>query len=826
MLIKSYSLSLLFLLVISLNSLWAQESNVAHLNANNTDEVPVIDGLLDEAVWQNASSTKGAFIQSSPNNGEASTSITEVIVLYNDFSIYVGAKLYDNEPNEIRAELGLRDDLERNADRFSIGFDTYLNRQNAFLFMVTAAGVQADAYATPSDEDFNWNAVWSSAVAMTDFGWSVEIEIPYSALRFPKKEVQSWGVNFGRVVKRYQEESYWHPINPNLNGVVNQFGTLDGLEGIKPPLRLQLTPYVTGYLQKEPGQNVWGTSLTGGMDLKYGINESFTLDMSLIPDFGQVRSDNVVLNLSPYEVRFDENRPFFTEGTELFNTRGNQFYSRRVGEVHGLEPTLGEDEILTGGAPGIAPLVNATKVSGRTKSGLGIGFFNAVTNRSYATARDTLNGNEREVVVDPLTNFNVVVFDQNLRNNSNISVLNTNVSRTDGGRNANVTGGAYSFFDKTNTWNIAGTMGLSQIWQKEDGETGNQPDVGYAYSVEVGKVSGNWQFQLERQVESDNYQINDMGFLRAPNEVSHGLEFGYRKNEPFWKLNSFSSEIEVFHMQTFLPREFDNMSLSWSTDATWNNFWNTGFGIGGNPMESQNHFEARTPGYIFRKAKSYRLYAYASTDSRKQFQLSGNTGFWQRPEWEQTDTWMSLNPRFRVNNKLTLNHNIFLMKRRAEIGYVKRFAQANDDWQIIMGRRDVFNVTNLFTTSYTFNQMMGLNLRIRHYWSKVDYNDFYDLSRDGYLLETDYNGINTDGVEIDDTNFNAFNIDLVYNWQFAPGSFLSLVWKNQIYTFGNDISPAYFENLAETWRSPQQNSLSLRVIYFLDYFNVQRALKR
>ncbi|MEM6345435.1 MAG: DUF5916 domain-containing protein [Bacteroidota bacterium] len=820
-----YSLFLSFFFLIFGTVLRGQQADDFHLNANHTDEIPLIDGILNENVWHTSFASRRAFIQAIPNNGQPSSRETEVIVLYNDFSIYVGARLYDDQPDLIQKELGLRDEMGKNTDLFSIGFDTYLNRQNAFLFMVTAAGVQADAYLTPADDDFNWNAVWSSAVAITDFGWSVEVEIPYSALRFPKKEVQSWGLNFGRVIKRYQEESYWHPINPNLNGVVNQFGTLDGLEGIKPPVRLQLTPYVTGYLQKDPNQSAWGTSLTGGMDLKYGINESFTLDMSLIPDFGQVRSDNVVLNLSPFEVRFDENRPFFTEGTELFNSGGSQFYSRRVGEVYGLDPELREHEALRGALPSIAPLVNASKLSGRTQGGLGVGFFNAVTNRSYATAYDTLNGEERQVVVDPLTNFNVVVFDQNLKNNSNVSVLNTNVSRTDGGRNANVTGGSFSFFDKSNTWNIAGSMGLSQIWDKQAGETSKQADVGYAYSVEMGKVSGNWQFQLGRQVESDNYEINDMGFLRAPNEVSHFVEFGYRKNEPFWRLNSFSTDIEVEHMQTFLPREFDNMGVSWSVDGTWQNFWNSGFGVGGSPIEQQNHFEARVPGFIFRKPESYRFYVYTSTDSRKRFQLSANGGFWQRPAWNQFDNWFRLSPRFRVNDKLTLNHSINFTNRREEIGYVKRFAQANDDWQIIMGRRDVLNITNLFTTSYTFNEMMGLNLRVRHYWSKVDYDKFFELSRDGYLLDTDYTGLNDEGTEIDDTNFNAFNVDLVYNWQFAPGSFLSLVWKNQIYTFGNDITPAYFENLSATWRSPQQNSVSLRVIYFLDYFNLQRAFK-
>ncbi|MEL6652308.1 MAG: DUF5916 domain-containing protein, partial [Bacteroidota bacterium] len=460
-----------FLLLLAQTAI-AQPPESYHLQANLIEGAPQIDGVLDEQLWENAISTKGAFIQSAPNNGQASEAISEVMVLYNDYSIYVGARLYDDQPDLIQKELGLRDNLDKNTDLFSIGFDPYLNRQNAFLFIVTAAGVQADAYAVPGDEDFNWNAVWNSAVKISDFGWSVEVEIPYSSLRFPKKEIQSWGVNFGRTIQRRNEETYWHPIDPNLNGFVNQFGTLNGLVGIKPPVRLQLTPYVTGYLQKDPSFNTWRPSLNGGMDLKYGINESFTLDMSLIPDFGQVRSDNVVLNLGPFEVRFDETRPFFTEGTELFNAGDGLFYSRRVGEVYGIDPILEENEVHVGGLPAIAPLVNATKLSGRTKGGLGLGFFNAVTNRSYSKAIDTLSGNERAVVVDPLTNFNVIVADQNLKNNSNISIINTNVTRSDGGRNANVTGSSFSFFDKSNTWNVSGSMGLSQIYEKAESALG------------------------------------------------------------------------------------------------------------------------------------------------------------------------------------------------------------------------------------------------------------------------------------------------------------------------------------------------------------------
>jgi hypothetical protein len=794
------------------------------LQAQAATEKIVVDGNLGELVWQQADfSDRRFFVQSFPSNGQPSSQETEVMVVYNEFAIYIGARLFDQAPDSINTELGLRDEMGKNVDVFEVGFDTYLNRQNAFVFIVTAAGVQADVYVTPSNEDINWNAVWTSGVQITDFGWSVEMEIPYSALRFPKKEVQNWGLNFGRIVQRKQEQTFWHPIDPNVNGVVNQFGTLTGLENIKPPIRLQLMPYLTGYLLKE-GTDPWGTSLTGGMDLKYGLNQSFTLDMSLIPDFGQVRSDNVILNLGPFEVFFEENRAFFTEGTELFNSRGNLFYTRRVGSVYGLDPELEENEVMESHHPATAPLLNATKISGRTQGGLGLGFFNAVTNRSLGLATDTLTGTERDVVLDPMSNYNVIVADQNLKNNSNISLMNTNVVRSDGGRNANVTGATYSFFDQTNTWNVRGFAGLSQIWEKSESQAEGKADFGHAYSITMGKVSGNWRFELERQVETHDYEINDVGFNRSNNEISHGAEIGYRKNEPFAWFNSAGVSFDIEHTKTFEPREFNDMDMGFDANVQWKNFWSTGIGIGGDPVQQQNHFEPRTPGFIFRKDPSYRVWIFNSTDSRKRFQMRFNTGVWRRPNWDQTDNWINLDPRFRVNNKLTLNYSLSWMLRRREVGYVFR-ERVNDDWQITMGRRDVLNITNLFSMSYTFNEMMGLNLRVRHYWSKVNYTQFFNLTRDGYLESTAYDGLGKDGLGEQDANFNAFNVDLVYNWQFAPGSFLSLVWKNSIYTFDNDTSPAFWQNLQGTWNSPQQNSLSLRVIYFLDYFNVSQHLK-
>ncbi|KAF0190357.1 MAG: hypothetical protein FD166_3819, partial [Bacteroidetes bacterium] len=262
--------------------------------------------------------------------------------------------------------------------------------------------------AEPEEFDDSWNAVWESKVCRNDKGWIAEIRIPYSALRFPKKPVQEWGINFSRMTRRYSEFSHWSPINVKEQGFVHQCGLLKGISDIDSPLRLSLYPYISSYLDNYGGSNSY--SINGGADIKYGINESFTMDMTLIPDFGQVKSDDKVLNLSPFETYYDEKRQFFTEGTELFN-RAGLFYSRRIGgEPIGYGKAyegLDSNEVVEKN-PSTAQLYNATKISGRTKSKLGIGFFNAVTAPAHARILDTLSKNERLVNTQPLANYNVV----------------------------------------------------------------------------------------------------------------------------------------------------------------------------------------------------------------------------------------------------------------------------------------------------------------------------------------------------------------------------------------------------------------------------------
>ncbi|MET0463006.1 MAG: DUF5916 domain-containing protein, partial [Chitinophagaceae bacterium] len=287
------------------------------MQATKINQGPVIDGLLNDAAWQGIIPATG-FIQNFPNVGVPASQRTEVKVVYDDDAIYIGAYLYDDSAM-IRRQITARDEeQQKDLDYFSVFFDTYKDQQNGFQFLVTSSNVQTDARLAPNITtgfgeygDKTWDAVWESKVTIRSDGWVAEMKIPYLSLRFSKNEVQSWGLQFLRFVRRNNETTFWNFVDPQVNGFVNQFGVLHDLQNIQPPLRLSFSPYLSTGIRNTPERDGYRSEWlkSGGMDVKYGINESFTLDATLIPDFGQVISDNVVNNLTPYEVRFDDYRP-------------------------------------------------------------------------------------------------------------------------------------------------------------------------------------------------------------------------------------------------------------------------------------------------------------------------------------------------------------------------------------------------------------------------------------------------------------------------------------------------------------------------------------
>jgi hypothetical protein len=464
----------LFLLIV-MTPIFAQKK----LEAKHIDEKISIDGELKENAWSNVKYSN-SFTQVKPYPGKPATRDTKVALCYDHEAIYIAA-ICNDQKDSVSKVLSLRDDYNANLDAFGIFLDTYNDDQNGFGFGVTSKGVQLDFKIASTEFNDQLNLVWNSVVKITDTAWIAEIKIPFSAIRFPKKQIQDWGINFTRQISRYREESTWSPVNPDLENYLLEAGDVVGIENIDPPLRLALMPYVSSYLNHSKADGTT-TSLNGGMDIKYGINEALTLDVTLVPDFGQVVFDQQVLNISPFEIQFNENRQFFTEGTELF-TKAGLFYSRRIGvqaPQSVLQTLLNDDEYLSNLASA-TQLYNASKVSGRLKNGLGVGVFNGITAPQYATAVNKITKEEREIMASPLTNYNVLVFDQNLKNNSSVTFTNTNVWRAGSFYDANVSGFNFNINTKDNKFNFNGKTSLSAKLNKVSTE------LGYNYNLNFKK---------------------------------------------------------------------------------------------------------------------------------------------------------------------------------------------------------------------------------------------------------------------------------------------------------------------------------------------------
>ena len=825
----SYHLKLTVALLLSVFSGIAafsqtDSAGMKHLNAVRVASPPKIDGKLDDAAWQGVPIATD-FTQINPSPGDKSAARTEVKVIYDDDAVYVGAMMYDSAPDSILKQFSQRDE-DANTAMFVVALDTYDDNLNAFLFQVSAAGVQVDGRESPDDIDMSWNAVWDSKVQIVPEGWIVEYKIPYAALRFPKTSVQTWGVNFVRRIRRIREESSWNTMNPAVDGLVNQYGELNGIEGIKAPVRLAFFPYLSAYLEHYPYDDAalsnTSTSLNGGMDVKYGINDAFTVDMTLVPDFGQVQSDNQVLNLSPFEVQFNENRQFFTEGTEIFNKSG-LFYSRRIGGTpigfYDAYSQLDTNETVVRN-PEQSQLINATKLSGRTSSGLGIGIFNGVTREISATIENT-EGQEREVITDPLTNYNVFVLDQNLKNNSFVTFVNTNVMRAGSFYDANVTASQIRLVDKGNRFEVAGG---GVVTQKYDSSL-EKPELGHSYNVSFEKISGKFGYGAWHAVESDRYDPNDLGFLFNNNSSDFGAFARYNIYEPFGRFNSLWSGLRTYYSRLFNPNQFQDFNINGDVGVLWKNFLATGMRFTLEPIETYDFFEARVEGRYYTWSPSVNVGGFYSSDYRKKVALDVNLGMRDFQRGDRFFHEIEVSPRFRVNDRLMIIPRINRTVQMADEGV----ALGNNGPTIlgdtvIFAIRDQVTWTSVIQTSYIFTNQMGLTFRLRHYWSSLDYQSFHVLSEDGYLDDLgDHNMDDNFNRDEYNRNFNAFNIDMVYSWVFAPGSNLSVVWKSSLLTSENQLEPAYFDNLKNTLQSPQLNSFSIKILYYLDYQYLRRA---
>lgn len=796
---------IIFLLIVSIGFTLNAQQSQKKAEALRTDNKINIDGKLREIDWSKAQPAND-FVQYSPYNGQSPSEQTEVSFLYDDDALYVGAFLQDSLPGKISKNLGKRDDFNL-ADYFGVYIDPYNDASKAYGFFVTAAGVQVDVKSTTYN-DFQWDAVWKSAVYHTPNGWSVEMRIPYSALRFSKQKNQQWGLNMERFLQRNREKSTWNYVDINTEGMNKQAGLLCGISDIEPPVRLAFIPYMSTYVENENSENSY--SIKGGMDVKYGINESFTLDMMLIPDFGQVKSDKEVLNLSPYETYYGEKREFFKEGMELFN-RAGIFYSRRIGDTPANVNEAGDVADSLGAEvtenPGTTQLINATKITGKTEKGFNIGILNAMSQKAQATIKDTITGEKQKYTTQPFTNYNVSVFEQTLPGNSFVSLINTNYHRPSDDYTANVTGTELRYeFDEQIA--IQGAGALSQQYYQDN-------PLGHKYWLKISRITGRFRYAFYHNTESPEYDPNDLGYLQSPDERNQYASVSYAIREPFWKLLNWHNELKVRYNTMYDYDDFVSTRIQLSTRATTENHLSFGINSTVKPLQGYDYHEPRVEGYKFKNASWQNGSFWISSDYRKTFALDLRFGGWVANQYDQSGLWYSVSPRLRLGDRFMLIYDFNGNNSFNSIGYVTN-NEAQDS--VVFGRRNYTKLENNINIDYIFTPHASLSLYLRHYWSRVNYDRYYLLNRDGTL--TDHPAYN----ENEDINYNAFNIDLAYTWQFAPGSEMSLVWKNQILSQSDHIVNSFTDNIDQTFSDPGKNSISVRVLYYLDYMQLKNSL--
>ena len=577
---------------------------------------------------------------------------------------------------------------------------------------------------------------------------------------------------------------------------------IQDFKDIKPTTRLNLYPYASA--TTTTFENNTDSDWSVGMDIKYGLTENFTLDATLIPDFSQVGFDDVELNLGPFEQQFTEQRQFFTEGTELFN-KGDLFYSRRIGsspiDQFNVESTLSSEEKITD-YPSKVTMLNAVKISGRTKNGLGIGFFNAITEKTAATIKNVTTGETRKEVIAPFTNYNILVLDQQFNQNSTVTLINTNVTRKGRFRDANVTALDWHVETKDSKYNVDGSVKMSNIYDDI-----NNQNTGYTFDNSFGYNSGHWDWELGYNFENKDFNPNDLGILFSNNEQTIYGSAGWKTLQPSKRFNNYN--FNFYNQVNF--QHFSGIYTGYNAGISASAQTRNRFTFGGNlnyNSEEKDFFEPRqgsTSGIYFLQPERKNISGWISTNSQKKLELNVDGYYSAYSKNPKLGYGFSIAPRYRFTNQFSLQYKLSFDKTNNDQGFVDE-----EGANIIFGARDRKNYTNTIAGKYSFSTKSSVSLSFRHYWGSVNYNGYYNLNPEGNLdSNTTYTGENV--------NFNSWNLDLNYIWQFAPGSQLIAFYRNSIFNEDTKSNLSFNKNLDNLFDQSQKHTFSVRLVYFIDY---------
>jgi hypothetical protein len=754
----------------------AQSSDhAAHttLTAQRVTQAVQLDGRLAEEDWAQAPAAAG-FTQRDPDEGRPATERTELRVLYDDTALYVGLRLFDGEPTRIQRRLSSRD-AAADADSIQVWLDPLHDHFTGAHFSVSAAGVQRDAIiSNDTSTDYSWDGVWESAVALDETGWSAELRIPFSQLRFARGQ-STWGLNASRFIHRKNETSWLELVPKNENGLASRMAHLMGLDAIEPRRHLQLLPYaatraelIAPVRSGDPfndGSRAFGAA---GIDVKWGLSSNLTVDGTINPDFGQVEVDPAVVNLTAFETFFAERRPFFVEGAQIFTNFGSGgsnnnininfneprvFHSRRIGRIPPLSPSADFVDQVFG-----TTIVGAAKLTGKTANGWSIGLLEAVTARE--DTRVDIGGRRDRVAVEPRTNYVVGRLQRDLNPRATIGLLATGVvrdldtplMRSSLPEQAWVAGGdGHLFLDRQRDWVVNGKLSVSHVSGSSDAilrlQQASQryfqrPDAGHIRldptrrtltgifgRTNLNRNSGRWQVNASLYGASPGYDVNDVGFNTMSDRAgAHAALFWRKTATDRWTRYRQFAAIRWWSWN--YGRELQNTGWLGFWSMTFLNYWNTNGTFVAVPRGLDDRLTRGGPST--EAPGGANLNFNLNTDSRTRLYVNGNVYY----SWSDASGW-SRNHTITVTVKplpsVTISTGPYFHQSRTAAQYLRTTTDATA--VSTFGRRYVFGgidqtqVTMTTRASVIVSPRMSIQVFMQPLLAVGDYTNFKELSR-------------------------------------------------------------------------------------------------
>ncbi len=788
--------------------------NPRSVRAVRTTAAPRIDGILDDQVWL-AAEPATDFIQREPEEGSPASERTEVRILYDDDAIYFACTFYDSQPELILAPFTRRDN-EIESDWGSIRIDSYHDHQSCFEFTFNPSGVKVDIlqFDDGSSEVTSWDPVWYVETKVTAQGWTAELKIPFSILRYNSPGADSgeytWGINFIRNISRKKEAQRWAFTPKKESGFVSRFGSLTGLEGLPDPRQLEVVPFTVSKQTWTPASDVRPPisefSQALGADVKYGLSKNFTLDVSINPDFGQVEADPAVLNLSTFETFYPEKRQFFIEGTQFirFTTFGGDFgpgmfYSRRIGR--GISE--GEVPVPEGGSivemPQTTTIIGAAKVSGKTSGGLAIGVLEAFTGEERAVVSDSI-GATSEMILEPFSHYNILRVRQDVMSNSYVGAILTTVARTSYAP-AITNGYDWKLRLGANTFALDGFAALSHT-------TNNAGErvTGSAGKLSLARIAAeHWLWSAGVDYTSRKYDINDVGFFFSPDDYGGSASLTYKENVPAAVVRNYE-----INGSGHVRYNFDDINLfralNTGADLLFTNYWSAGWNANYD-FGSYDHRETRGNG-LYRKPVEWSTGLSVESDSRNIVvgELDVRLGW---DEKLKEDASVSLGVELKPLPWMRWTLSAQYARSRMDEAWI---TNPDDGSGAIFGDRntDLYDFT--LRAMLAFTRDLTLEYYGQIFLAKGNYNGYRILVGDDSFIPTP----ETPELRAEDFNSQSLNSNLVLRWEYLTGSTLFFVWSQA----RTDDSAEYFSTIkkgvGETFGIPPANVLLLKITYWWD----------